>query len=373
MHEQARAARDGGGARERGRRIGLATAVGGRQPVSVVTRAKPPSGRRAAATSPALGGGTLGRAAAKRVRETIRRGTAAGGAVKATSGRAVRPGSFVDGSHPHADGARRYKLYLPSGYNGSPLPLVVMLHGGSQSPDDFAAGTRMNALADQATFLVAYPEQPTSANAMRYWNWFQAAHQRRGGGEPALIAGITKSVIGQYAVDVGQVHVAGFSAGGAMAAVMAATYPDLYAAAGVHSGLAYGSAKDAGTAFSVMRQGPSRNVRLPGRAIPLIVFHGDRDQTVDQVNSDRLVAQWRPAARTGRERSPTVRKAQTPGGRAYSQSVYRDVRGDVAIEQWVVHGGGHAWSGGGARGSYTDPTGPDASAEMARFFAQNRR
>ncbi len=290
----------------------------------------------------------------------------------------VPAGRFLDGSASRARGGLRYKLYLPSGYTGAPLPLVVMLHGGTQRTDDFAAGTRMNTVADQAAFLVAYPEQSTSANSMRYWNWFQADNQRRGGGEPAVIAGITGDVIRDYAVDAGQVYVAGFSAGGAMAAVMAATYPDVYAAAGVHSGLAYGVAHDVASAFTAMKQGPSREVRLPGKAIPLIVFHGDRDQTVDHVNGDRLVDQWRSAAadgagggRTGG--APTVHRAHVPGGRSFTQSTYPDARGDFAMEQWVVHGAGHAWSGGGASSSYTDPLGPDASAEMARFFRAHRK
>ncbi|MBA2560290.1 MAG: PHB depolymerase family esterase, partial [Propionibacteriales bacterium] len=225
------------------------------------------------------GGRTAMTAADERVPRALRRPTGDRTVEPGTRRAPARPGRFVDASYSRVDGERRYKVYLPSGYTGAPMPLVVMLHGGTQGAEDFAAGTSMNTLADRATFIVAYPEQPASANQMRYWNWFQPEHQRRGGGEPAIIAGITRDVLGTYAVDADQVSVAGFSAGGAMAVVMAATHPDLYAAAGVHSGLAYASANDIGSAFTVMKQGPSRVARLPGVAIPLIVFPGDRDQT----------------------------------------------------------------------------------------------
>ncbi len=280
-------------------------------------------------------------------------------------------GQFLDASHASADGERLYKLYVPSHYAGAPLPLVVMLHGGTQDAHDFAAGTRMNTRAERESFLVAYPEQSVAANHMKYWNWFQPAHQRRGGGEPALIAGITRDILRAYAVDADKIYVAGFSAGGAMAAVMAATYPDLYAAVGVHSGLAYAAAHDVSSALSVMKKGPSRDVRLPGDALPLIVFHGDRDQTVDQVNAGRLVQQWRSVTAGGALSGVSkVHRMQVQGCRAYTRLVYPTHAGCAPTEQWVVHGGGHAWSGGGPGGSYTDRLGPDASAEMARFFAE---
>ncbi len=282
-------------------------------------------------------------------------------------------GQFLNASHSGASGARKYKLYLPSGYTGAPLPLVLMLHGGTQNAENFAAGTRMNRLAEQGEFLVAYPEQSSAANQMQYWNWFQPVNQRRGVGEPALIAGITADIRGRYAVDEGRVYVAGFSAGGAMAAVMAATYPDVYAAAGVHSGLPYGSAHDVASAFAVMREGPSRNVALPGRAVPLIVFHGDQDQTVDRINASRLVDQWRSVAATGqRSATPAVHRLDRPGGRSYTRSEFTEAGGQVAVEQWLVHGGGHAWFGGGPEGTYTDPLGPDASAEIIGFFARHQ-
>ncbi|MBA2770124.1 MAG: PHB depolymerase family esterase [Sporichthyaceae bacterium] len=283
-------------------------------------------------------------------------------------------GAFLDGAFSAAAGGLRYKLYVPSANAGAPRPLVVMLHGGTQGAEDFATGTQMNVLAEQQDFLVAYPEQSAAANRMKYWNWFRPADQGRGG-EPALIAGITQGVIREYAADPDQVYVAGFSAGGAMAAVMAAAYPDIYAAAGVHSGLAFGAAHDVPSAFHVMKNGPARDARLPGEAIPLIVFHGDRDQTVDRVNAHRLLEQWRSAAEPGPADAgpPTEIRATVPGGRSFTQTVYPDGRGDRVMEQWVVHGAGHAWSGGDTRGSYTDPLGPAASAEMSRFFRSHPR
>jgi poly(hydroxyalkanoate) depolymerase family esterase len=271
---------------------------------------------------------------------------------------------FEEHTYVNEAGSRRYKLFVPGCYWGEPLPLVVMLHGCKQSPDDFAAGTRMNELAEEQRFLVAYPGQPSSANPSKCWNWFSADDQLRDRGEPSLIAGITRQIMCDLVVDPTRVYIAGLSAGGAAAAIMGSAYPDLYAAICVHSGLACGAAKDLASAFAAMRHGRSPLPEGARHPLPTIVFHGDRDKTVNPLNGDQVIAQ----SRAGIELYPTITSGQSAGGINYTRTIQADGSGRPILEQWVLHGAGHAWSGGSPAGSYTDPRGPDASREMLRFF-----
>ena len=287
----------------------------------------------------------------------------------------VGPGQWIAGTYTSVVGTRDYKLYIPSGYHGQALPLVVMLHGCTQTPDDFAAGTGMNGVAEAEEFLVAYPAQNPAANTMKCWNWFEAAHQQREEGEPSLIAGITRQVMADYNTDPDRVYVAGLSAGGAMAAIMGEIYPDLFAAVGVHSGLAPGSAQDLQSAFRAMQQGGLGEQTRVGRPAPLILFHGDGDSTVHPCNADDLVQQWNTTGSQGSDGSapPVTVQQRQVGGRAYTRELYRDGRGQRVVERWTIHGAGHAWSGGSRNGSYADPAGPDASREFVRFFQEHPR
>src|SRR5271166_5496953 len=291
---------------------------------------------------------------------------------KAPTVRVPDGAAYLSRSFTCAAGSRDYTLYVPSRSHGQARPLIVMLHGCTQNPDDFAVGTGMNRLAEEHGFIVAYPGQPASANPAACWNWFHPAHQRRDGGEPSIIAGITRAIMAEFSVDGARVYVAGLSAGGAMAATMSATYPELYAAAGIHSGLPHGAAADVPSAFAAMR-GTSkpagsrrRKTRAKGR-VRTIVFHGANDKTVDPSNAEAILADVRAGlSELGRE----ARDKGVAGGRAYTRTIVTDARGVPHAECWAIDGLGHAWSGGSREGSFTDDQGPDASREMLRFFLE---
>ena len=307
-------------------------------------------------------------AAGATLRETLR-GLAGRGAGKRGAAPLPEGASFHTHSLTTDAGTRAYKLYITGCRADGPRPLVVMLHGCTQSPDDFAAGTRMNVLAEEHGCFIAYPEQPHSANCSKCWNWFSPEHQQRGAGEPSLIAGITREIIRNHPVDASRVYIAGLSAGGAAAAIMGAIYQDLYAAVGVHSGLPHGAARDLPSAFATMRQGGVPSYVHGAGMVPTIVFHGDQDTTVHPRNGEAVAAQ---SQARGGERTK-MERGQVPGGHAYTRALHEDSSGRVVCEHWTIHGAGHAWAGGAPAATYTDPRGPDASREMLRFFLQQSR
>lgn len=275
--------------------------------------------------------------------------------------------------HSGATGSLDYRLHVPAG-GGAGLPVVVMLHGCTQTPEDFALGTGMTLLAAELGFVAVYPEQARSANGQLCWNWFRPGDQQRDRGEPAAIAGIVRDVLSETSADASRVYVAGLSAGGAAAAIMAARYPDLFAAVGIHSGLACGAARDVQSAFAAMRGAGAGAVAASDAAfVPTIVFHGDRDQTVHEGNGRRIVAAAATAAAAaGMRLTTSVETGRTAAGTAYRRETSVDDAGRARIEHWIIAGAGHAWSGGAAAGSYTNPAGPDASREMMRFFLTHR-
>jgi poly(hydroxyalkanoate) depolymerase family esterase len=312
-----------------------------------------------------------------------------------TPEQAGHQGVSLAGQHTEAGLTRAYILYLPPAVASQTararLPLVVMLHGCSQSPDDFAAGTAMNDLACEQGFAVLYPAQAQDANAGRCWNWYEPGHQQRGSGEPAVLASLTQSVITQHGLDARRVYVAGLSAGGAMAAILGQAYPDLYAAVGIHSGLASGAANDLMSALSAMKHGRNAaaseatnekataltaQARGASHQVPTIVFHGDSDGVVHPDNGVHAIEVAIAAGELDIIDSAApvalVEQGVSPKGRSYTRTTHPHVEIHLnQAEHWLVHGGGHAWSGGSAQGSFTDPDGPDATREMWRFFSSH--
>ena len=284
---------------------------------------------------------------------------------------------FRAGSFFNRAGRRAFRLFVPDGAPSAKRPLLVMLHGCKQNAQDFALGTRMNELAQARGWVVLYPEQRLTANGLGCWNWFKAGNQQRGRGEPKILADLVRHVVAADGIDPQRVYVAGLSAGGAMAATLAGTYPELFAAVGIHSGLPHAAAHDVMSAFLAMRDGPQPAQRAapePAAALlPTIVFHGDLDETVHPVNGEVLITS---AAAPDGAAAPSwtrVERGQVPGGHAWTRTVHTSADGRIQAEHWLVHGAGHAWCGGSPDGSYTDPAGPNASAEMLRFFAAHRR
>jgi poly(hydroxyalkanoate) depolymerase family esterase len=305
---------------------------------------------------------------------------------------AARAGSWASGTVKNNFGTRSYKLWIPAAYTGkNARPLVLMLHGCTQTADDFAAGTQFNALADRDNFLVVYAEQTAEANPLKCWNWYDAAQQTRGQGEPSLLAEVVNQIRAGYKVDARRIYVAGVSAGGAMAVILGATYPDIFAAIGVHSGLAYKSATNLSEARPAMSGASADAVRLGQLAfqamgklkhpMPVIVFQGAKDGAVAPANADQVITQWAQAndyVDDGKDNDSVDDKADattggvSPGGYAYRRDVYNARKGKPLMEKWIVQELKHAWSGGAGGATYTDPKGPNASQEMWRFFQQAR-
>ncbi|AKP75460.1 esterase, PHB depolymerase family [Priestia megaterium Q3] len=293
-------------------------------------------------------------------------------------------GSFTSKTY----NGRTYKLYVPSSYQGgAALPLVVMLHGCTQDPDQFAAGTQMNALAETEKFFVLYPEQPSSANSNKCWNWFDTAHQSRGSGEPALIAGMVNQIKSSYSIDADQVFVGGLSAGAAMSVIMGATYPDIFAAISVGAGLEYKAATSVTGAYTAMSSGGPNPIQQGDlaysamgehkRVVPVILFHGTADYTVAPINAHQILSQWAQTndrASDGLDNNNIDDTADqtlpgtVSGGRSYTQYIYKDTAGKTVMEKYMIEGMGHAWSGGSTSGSYTDPKGPNATKLSWNFF-----
>ena len=281
------------------------------------------------------------------------------------------PGAFTEAAFTHAGTTRNYKIYAPphATTHSTPAaqPLVLMLHGCTQNPDDFASGTGMNALALEHGFVVLYPAQNQKANAQRCWNWFIPGDQQRDTGEAAWLAALVQHVTQLRPIDPARIYVAGLSAGAAMASILGHTHPDVFAAVGVHSGLACGVASNVITALSVMKNGRS-TAGAPSR-LPTIVFHGDADKTVHPLNADVVLQTAIGKATT----TAKVTEGSARKGQRYTRTTYQTADGSNVAENWTLHGAGHAWSGGSPKGSYTDPSGPDASAEMWRFFEAHPR
>jgi poly(hydroxyalkanoate) depolymerase family esterase len=283
-----------------------------------------------------------------------------------------------DGSFSNASGTRRYRLFRPGWRYLGPRPLVVMLHGCKQTPEDFSAGTSMHARGAGRSCFVLYPGQDQQANRLGCWNWYEEVHQQRDRGEPSILAGMIRAVMADHRIDPHRVYVGGLSAGGAMAATLVATYPELFAAVGIHSGLPHAAAASPISAAFAMRRGPARRHR-PGaarEALPIIVFHGDRDATVHPGNALELIARTLPGSPAAQEAGgASIRtiRGLVPGGHAWTRTLHLDASGRSQAEHWVIHGSGHAWSGGDPAGTHTDPLGPDATLEMLRFFREHPR
>lgn len=336
------------------------------------TRLEPETAQQKAATPEVLSQRAKPRSPTTPLAETLRRIAAGGmpmqGPLSGQANPVPQGAQFLSLTYRAAQGSRSYRLYIPASRTLAPMPLVVMLHGCTQTPEDFAAGTGMNALAEEFGCLIVYPAQPSGANAQKCWNWYRPEDQARDRGEPALIAGLTRAIWRDHNADPARTYIAGLSAGGAAAIVMASAYPDIFSAVGVHSGLPAGGAQDIPSAFAAMRSGSKGKPLLT--AMPTIIFHGLADSIVHPDNGTAVLSQ---ALRTMPGLRVTTRQGVADGGRRYRATAHHHADDRTLAEHWQIEGAGHAWAGGHSAGSYTDPNGPDASRQMVRFFLQHRK
>ena len=297
---------------------------------------------------------------------------------------AVGGGELIQRSYVGPEGTRDYLLYVPAGYDGTPRPLVVGLHGCSQSASHFAYITGFNHLADTEGFLVVWPEQNIVSNTSLCWNWFSLVHQQRDTGEAAIIAGMVDEVAGTHAVDSKRVHAVGISAGGAMAVVLGAVFPDVFASVGSVEGCPFNGTPCVGSPSlmpaSTLAGYVVDAMGSKARLLPLLVVQGTLDTSVLPANGELLVQQWVRAADQIDDGAtngsvPTTAASTSdgsaPGGHDYEKAVYLDANGDVLVERWLVSGLGHAWPGGAPAIAYSDPQGPSACDESWRFFEEH--
>jgi len=301
---------------------------------------------------------------------------------------------WMAGTARAAGGSRNFKLWMPGTLEkGHAWPLVMLLHGCTHGAEDMAEISGMNEVAEANRFLVVYPEQSRLANLMKCWNWFHPKHQTREAGEPSILAAVVHQVCSTHNVDPDRVYVAGVSAGGAMAPILAATYPDLFAAVAVFAGTEFKAATNVSEGFAAMKRGgpdPVRQgqlafeamrgglARKQKRRMPVIVFHGTEDSTVNPVNADQVIAQWRKTNACLATQSPNIEftlsekvvSGEVPEDYAYRKYIYTDQAGCLLMEKWLVQGLGHTWSGSPKASKYGDPKGPNASAEIWRFFCE---
>ncbi|MCP3104000.1 PHB depolymerase family esterase [Myxococcus sp. K15C18031901] len=308
-----------------------------------------------------------------------------------STGAPAYAGSWVHGNYVSTSGARGFQLWVPDGYQpGTPLPLVVALHGCFQNPDQFAGLTRLNTKADAERFLVLYPNQATFANPTQCWNFMFGANQERGTGEPALVVGMVDLVKQHYSVDARRVYLGGVSSGAVLTGTLMACYSDVFAAGMIGAGAMYKAATTvSGTGFAMLFgsiYSPDDRGRdawvcsgRPRRTVPVLVVHGTEDSVVNPLNGEQAVKQFLQTSDYGddglandsiRSTPTATRTLRVPGGRTYTVKDYV-YGGELVAQKYEIQGMDHAWPGGDASYPFADPSGPDATTFMWDFFKQH--